>query len=670
MTLIRNYLVTALLALALQAAGASAQYIYLDANGDGVNTAEDALDQAGVTTLDIWLVTDAGRDGTPAACSEDPGASFDVWSYEVILRAVGGTVEWGPMANRLPINAAYGPVNFAEGYQDTTNATEYHNGWGSRYVFPPGRHLLATLPVRIASGQPAVVFAPSMSINGHALTSFGSNCPGAEWDFTRKLGTHWFDAGGIGPVVAEAGGPYSGVATRAVTFTAAGSLSPHGEALRYTWDFGDGSTGSGMTVSHAYHGPGTYTATLTASDGSRSGTDEAVVRIAPFEQSAPVSVAGGPYSGTTARAIQFDGGASFDPNGDPLQYRWDFGDGSTTTAVRPRHLYGAAGTYDVELIVFDGALSGSDRTVARVEAVASNAPIPAPGGPYTGYVGRGVRFDGSRTIDPDGDYLTFQWAFGDRTSGFGMYGHHAYEAPGIYRVLLTVKDEVNTATAGTSATILDRVPCRAFMTPGNRVFDLLGSRSTLEIQVEPVQESFAPEEADLDWIELHSPGTGSASEILALGTMSYAGEDTDGNGMKEVTAVFHRDDLTRLFDAVTRSGVVPAEILVSLGRGGRTLGRVDIEVRAADPVLVARVHPNPFNPEGSIRFETSRAGRVRLEVFDLQGRLVRVLLDETAAQPRRYTVRIGSDLPLASGIYFYRISAAQGVTRGRFAVAR
>jgi PKD repeat protein len=383
-----------------------------------------------------------------------------------------------------------------------------------------------------------------------------------------------------------------------------------------------------------------------------------------------VAVAGGPYYGTTRTSIAFDGSASFDPNGDPLQFVWDFGDGSTTVAVRPSHLYRTAGTYDVTLVVADGGLSGADRTVAVIESVPSNAPIPDPGGPYTGYVGRSLRFDGSGTIDPDGDAITYRWDFGDRTSGFGRYAYHTYADPAVYRVRLTANDEVANAFANTTASIEAWVPSRAFTTPANATFDMLGTRTTLEIQVEPVQGVFQASEADLDWIALRSEGTGSAGEILALGTMSYAGEDTDGNGVKEVTAVFHRDDLTRLFDGLAQTTTVPLSALLPLGGGGRALGRLDLEVRVALPDLAVRVTPNPFNPEGTIRFETSRAGRVRVEVFDPQGRLVRVLLDEASAPPRRYTVRIGSDTPLASGIYFYRVLTTQGASTGRFVVAR
>ena len=83
---------------------------------------------------------------------------------------------------------------------------------------------------------------------------------------------------------ADAGGPYSGTVGAPVTFDGRGST---GDIVSYTWDFGDGTTGSGAVVQHAYSAPGTYTVRLTVRDRygrTDSDTATATVRPAPTPQ--------------------------------------------------------------------------------------------------------------------------------------------------------------------------------------------------------------------------------------------------------------------------------------------------------------------------------------------------------------------------------------------------
>ena len=67
--------------------------------------------------------------------------------------------------------------------------------------------------------------------------------------------------------VADPGGPYSGVPGQAIAFDGSASADPNGDALTYSWDFGDGSTGSGATPTHSYAASGTYEVSLVVNDG-------------------------------------------------------------------------------------------------------------------------------------------------------------------------------------------------------------------------------------------------------------------------------------------------------------------------------------------------------------------------------------------------------------------
>jgi len=86
------------------------------------------------------------------------------------------------------------------------------------------------------------------------------------------------------PVV-DAGGPYTGVVGKPVIFDASDSYDPEGEALSYSWDFGDNSKGSGKTPTHTYATSGRYTVKLTVTDlNGASATDTTTVQITEQEK--------------------------------------------------------------------------------------------------------------------------------------------------------------------------------------------------------------------------------------------------------------------------------------------------------------------------------------------------------------------------------------------------
>src|SRR5437899_2570672 len=68
--------------------------------------------------------------------------------------------------------------------------------------------------------------------------------------------------------VADAGGPYSGPAQQAVQLSGLRSWDQDGSITNYSWDFGDGTNGSGEAPTHSYASEGSYTVTLTVTDSN------------------------------------------------------------------------------------------------------------------------------------------------------------------------------------------------------------------------------------------------------------------------------------------------------------------------------------------------------------------------------------------------------------------
>jgi prepilin-type N-terminal cleavage/methylation domain-containing protein len=68
-------------------------------------------------------------------------------------------------------------------------------------------------------------------------------------------------------ITGSGGNPFSGKAPFTATLSAATSSDPNGYALSYVWNFGDGSEGNGISVTHTYSTVGAFTCTLTVYDG-------------------------------------------------------------------------------------------------------------------------------------------------------------------------------------------------------------------------------------------------------------------------------------------------------------------------------------------------------------------------------------------------------------------
>jgi TolB protein len=149
------------------------------------------------------------------------------------------------------------------------------------------------------------------------------------------------------------------------TFDASGSL---GLVSGYSWSFGDGTTASGVTVSHSYAEGGSYdfAVTLSGENGATATGRDSLYLNRPPIASFTVACEG--------LSCTFDWSASYDPEGVPLGVNWSFGDGGDSwypVEGRPhagRHVYPAPGTYTATIRVADPfyEVATSSQTIAVV----------------------------------------------------------------------------------------------------------------------------------------------------------------------------------------------------------------------------------------------------------------------------------------------------------------
>jgi putative hemolysin/PKD repeat protein len=276
------------------------------------------------------------------------------------------------------------------------------------------------------------------------------------------------------PPTAAPGGPYTGTEDAAMLFDGSGSYDPEGDPLTYSWDFGDGSatvTVDTPTVQHTYTTGqagvnDVYTVSLIVNDGTVDSDPATTTATVTGVNDLPIADPDGPYTGTEDAAMLFDGSGCYDPEGSPLAYSWDFGDGSATVTVDTstvEHTYttGQAGVnevYTVSLIVNDGTV-GSDpvATTATITGV-NDAPIADADGPYSASLGQLITFDATGSSDEEGP-MSYRWDFGDGSGTVTVDTptvQHSYNAAGTYEVTLVVEDrngarDTDTTRAGVTA---------------------------------------------------------------------------------------------------------------------------------------------------------------------------------------------------------------------------
>lgn len=148
----------------------------------------------------------------------------------------------------------------------------------------------------------------------------------------------------------------SGCAGKPINFNASKTTDPDGDYLKFTWDFGDGTITEGRSnITHTYEKGAEYLIKVTADDQRNSSCSKSSATLKIKINTPPVANSGpNPVCCTNVESV-FNGSNSYDLDGDPLAYYWDFGDGSTSKEAQTTHIYTKKGDYKVTLKVDDNS---------------------------------------------------------------------------------------------------------------------------------------------------------------------------------------------------------------------------------------------------------------------------------------------------------------------------
>ena len=150
---------------------------------------------------------------------------------------------------------------------------------------------------------------------------------------------------------------------------------------------------------------------------------------------------------------------------EPLDFVWDFGDGSSSTAINPEHIYSGEGNYTVMLTFTD---DGGNVTRATVNITLLHRPLPSitivpPHQGRGGYVAGGqLDFSSQGPLQVLlTESLSYVWDFGDGTVLDGPTPSHTYARPGTYNVTVTVSNGYSTSRDTLQLTVKARPPVAA-----------------------------------------------------------------------------------------------------------------------------------------------------------------------------------------------------------------
>ncbi|MBW2562581.1 MAG: PKD domain-containing protein [Deltaproteobacteria bacterium] len=222
------------------------------------------------------------------------------------------------------------------------------------------------------------------------------------------------------------------------------TFDPEGDALKFIWNFGDGTSEKGAPVTHRYESPGRYKASVIVESDSGLINNSAIKRFTVKVNHPPTADAGSDLFVAPGEKLYFDASKSTDPDGKILRHYWDLGDGRKARGRKVRHVFSKPGLYTAKLRVEDNSGSLCNFATDQRNVFVNSSPIVNIGRDRVASVNEPISFSGTDSRDIDGKIISYEWNLGDGSKNSGTNITHVFQKPGIYRVRLAVTDDSNT----------------------------------------------------------------------------------------------------------------------------------------------------------------------------------------------------------------------------------
>ncbi len=273
-----------------------------------------------------------------------------------------------------------------------------------------------------------------------------------------------------------------------------------------------------------------------------------------------------------------------------------------------------------------------------------------------------VNFDASESSLSNGSIVSYEWDFGDETSGNGETVSHVYSEPGEYTVTLTItdnEDASDTISKSISIASEDGDPQETMFIQSVSTGTQNASRGNKYgvATVIIVDESDNPVEN----VSVNGNFQGSFDENVSGttgsdGSVDFITSTTLKGGINVNFCIESLSHNTFIYDSYENdfSCSNSSSAKASLSEENNSKGQ---------NTFLNYNYPNPFKSSTTIRFKLEDASNVNLEVYNLRGQKIKTLVSQMKSSGTHSVNFDGSGLK--PGVYMYRIQAGESIQTGK-----
>ena len=411
--------------------------------------------------------------------------------------------------------------------------------------------------------------------------------------------------------------------------------------FNFYWTFGDGGSSYMVYPNYTYSSTGTYTVCLTVRDSvnmldttmgchNTYCTTISVIDTTILCPTLNAFFTASDSSGYTHFQILSDSAG--------LNHFWDFGDGTTSTAAGSvTHLYTSPLTHVVCLTVTtldNHCGTGYCLTLSSCHASYTYTPDA---------VGNGCTFNaiGSGSAD------TFNWVFGDGTTGTGPNPHHVYTADGNYAVSLTASSSFD---ATCSASYVDLVYMTGIC---DASFNIIQDSTNIFNYWIHYNSAFSTSSMTYLW----DFGDGTTS------TLQYPSHTYAASSPVTICLTISNSACTDTYCAPINPGHAAGTFTINI------LNPSGVSENANTNIISSlENYPNPFSDNTTITYSINQNSRIELSVLDLLGNKVAVIESGNKSNGN-YIVNFDASA-ISGGIYLLQLQLDNKIITKKLVIAK